>query len=613
MVTPMTAEGSLDYDGAARLAAYLVDDMRNDGLAISGTTGESPTTTDAEKERLLRTVLEAVGDRATIVAGVGTNDTAHTIELARQAERAGAHGLLTVTPYYNKPPQAGLYRHFTAVADATGLPVILYDIPGRTGTPIATETLIRLAEHPRIVAVKDAKGDLGAGSEVMTVTDLAFYSGEDMLNLPWLSVGACGFVSVVGHVVGDRLHDMIDAYTSGDVNRAVAIHRSLLPVYTGIFRNQGVIMTKAALGLLGLPGGSVARPADRRDARGDRAAEHRPRGRRSQDPGDGRVSHPHPELGAPPPLSLNGLRIVPLGGLGEIGRNMTVFEYGGRLLLVDCGVLFPESDQPGVDLILPDFDYIRDRLDAVDALVLTHAHEDHIGAVPYLLRERRDIPLVGSKLTLALVASKLSEHRIEPVTAEVAEGTRQRFGSFDLEFFAVNHSIPDALAVAIRTPARAGAAHRRLQDGPVAARRPADRPRGIRAARRRGHRPADVRLHERRGARDRDQRAGDRARCSPTCSRPRRSGSSWRVSPATCTGCSRCSTPRRATAARWRSSGRSMVRNMGVARDLGYLRVPGGLMVDVREVDDLPPESGRARLHRVAGRADVRALQNGHP
>ena len=260
MVTPMTADGSLDYDGAATLATYLVDDMRNDGLAISGTTGESPTTTDAEKERLLRTVLEAVGDRATILAGVGTNDTAHTIELARQAERAGAHGLLVVTPYYSKPPQAGLYRHFTAVADATGLPVILYDIPGRTGTPIATETLIRLAEHARIVAVKDAKGDLGAGSEVMTVTDLAFYSGEDMLNLPWLSVGACGFVSVVGHVVGDRLHDMIDAHASGDVNGALAIHRSLLPVYTGMFRSQGVIMAKAALGLLGLPGGSVRGP-----------------------------------------------------------------------------------------------------------------------------------------------------------------------------------------------------------------------------------------------------------------------------------------------------------------------------------------------------------------
>jgi 4-hydroxy-tetrahydrodipicolinate synthase len=273
MVTPMTADGSLDYDGAARLAAYLVDEMRNDGLVLSGTTGESPTTTDAEKERLLRAVLEAVGDRATIVAGVGTNDTAHTIELARQAERAGAHGLLAVTPYYNKPPQEGLYRHFTALADATGLPVILYDIPGRTGTPIATETLIRLAGHARIVAVKDAKGDLGAGSFVMAATGLVFYSGDDMLNLPWLSVGAAGFVSVVGHVTGDRLHEMIDAYAAGDVAAALAIHRSLLPVYTGMFRSQGVIMAKAALRLLGLPGGTVRGPlADATKAEVERLA-----------------------------------------------------------------------------------------------------------------------------------------------------------------------------------------------------------------------------------------------------------------------------------------------------------------------------------------------------
>src|SRR5262252_10818690 len=159
MITPFTANRALDTDGAARLATYLVDDMRNDGLVISGTTGESPTTSDAEKDKLLRAVIEAVGDRATIVAGVGTNDTAHTIELAHQAERAGADALLVVTPYYNKPPQNGLLAHFTAVADATSLPNMLYDIPGRTGVPIATETLIQLAQHPRIVAVKDAKGD----------------------------------------------------------------------------------------------------------------------------------------------------------------------------------------------------------------------------------------------------------------------------------------------------------------------------------------------------------------------------------------------------------------------------------------------------------------------
>jgi 4-hydroxy-tetrahydrodipicolinate synthase len=260
MVTPMTTSGAVDYDGAARLAEYLVTDMRNDGLVISGTTGESPTTSDEEKARLLSAVLEAVGDRAIVIAGVGTNDTAHSCELARAAEEAGAHGLLVVTPYYNKPPQSGLIAHFTAVADATGLPNLLYDIPGRTGTPIAPETLIQLAEHPRIVAVKDAKGDFGAGSRVMLATSLAFYSGDDMVNLPWLSLGAAGFVSVVGHVVGDRLHDMIDAYLAGRVADALAIHRELLPVYVGLFRSQGVIMTKAALGLLGLPGGPVRAP-----------------------------------------------------------------------------------------------------------------------------------------------------------------------------------------------------------------------------------------------------------------------------------------------------------------------------------------------------------------
>ena len=261
MITPMTADGAVDYDGAARLADYLVDEMRNDGLVISGTTGESPTTTDAEKDRLLRAVIEAVGDRASIVAGVGTNDTAHTCELARQAQRAGAAGLLLVTPYYNKPPQSGLVAHFTKAADSAGLPVMLYDIPGRTGTPIKTESLLQLAEHPRIVAVKDAKGDLFAGSQVMLATGLAFYSGDDLLNLPWLSVGAAGFVSVAGHVIGDRLHDMIDAYLAGRVAEARQIHLDLLPVVAGIMtRTQGVIAAKAALGLLGLPGGMVRGP-----------------------------------------------------------------------------------------------------------------------------------------------------------------------------------------------------------------------------------------------------------------------------------------------------------------------------------------------------------------
>ncbi len=259
MVTPFDSNGDLDLDGAAKMATDLVDNG-HDGLVINGTTGESPTTSDAEKERVLRAVVEAVGDRAHVVAGVGTNDTRHTCELARQAEKAGVHGLLVVTPYYNKPPQEGLYQHFTTVADTTGLPVMLYDIPARSGVPIATETLIRLAQHERIVAVKDAKDDLGASSMVLAATDLAYYSGSDLFNLPLLSIGGVGFVSVVGHLVGPQLREMVDAYVAGEVTHAAAIHRDLLPIYTGIFRTQGVILTKAALALQGRPGGPVRLP-----------------------------------------------------------------------------------------------------------------------------------------------------------------------------------------------------------------------------------------------------------------------------------------------------------------------------------------------------------------
>ncbi|MGP3972417.1 4-hydroxy-tetrahydrodipicolinate synthase [Streptomyces sp. 8N114] len=259
MVTPFTADGALDLDGAQQLAAHLVD-AGNDGLVVNGTTGESPTTTDAEKAQLVKAVVEAVGDRAHVVAGAGTNDTAHSLELARGAEKAGAHGLLAVTPYYSKPPQEGLYRHFTAIADATDLPVMLYDIPGRSGVPINTETIVRLAEHPRIVANKDAKGDLGRASWAIATSGLTWYSGDDMLNLPLLSVGAIGFVSVVGHVVTPELRALLEAHLSGDVAKATEIHQKLLPVFTGMFRTQGVITTKAALARLSLPAGPLRLP-----------------------------------------------------------------------------------------------------------------------------------------------------------------------------------------------------------------------------------------------------------------------------------------------------------------------------------------------------------------
>ncbi|MEH0973754.1 4-hydroxy-tetrahydrodipicolinate synthase [Micromonospora sp. CPCC 205546] len=260
MVTPFTADGSLDLDGAAQLASYLVDEQGNDALVVNGTTGESPTTTEAEKEQLIRAVVEAVGDRAKVVAGVGTNDTRHTIELSVAAEKAGAHGLLVVTPYYNKPPQSGLLRHFTAVADATGLPVMLYDIPHRAGVPIATETIVRLAEHARIVAVKDAKGDLTATSWVTSRTNLAVYSGEDSLTLPSLAVGGVGVVGTSTHFTGVLTKQMIEAYDAGDTATALSLHRRLLPLFTGIFRTQGVILVKAGLAAAGKPAGPVRSP-----------------------------------------------------------------------------------------------------------------------------------------------------------------------------------------------------------------------------------------------------------------------------------------------------------------------------------------------------------------
>ncbi|HZI95953.1 MAG TPA: 4-hydroxy-tetrahydrodipicolinate synthase [Actinomycetales bacterium] len=260
MVTPFDTGGALDLDGAAALATHLVD-AGNDGLVVSGTTGESPTTSDAEQDQLLRAVLDAVGGRARVVAGVGTNDTAHTLELARAAEKAGAHGLLVVTPYYSKPPQEGLVAHFTAAADATDLPVILYDIPARSGTAIATDTLVRLASHERIVAVKDAKDDLFASAEVMAATDLAYYSGTDDLNLAHLCQGAAGLISVVSHATSPHYAEMVRCVDADDLAGARDVHRRLLPVVRAIMRTtQGAIMAKAAAQLSGVIAHRTVRP-----------------------------------------------------------------------------------------------------------------------------------------------------------------------------------------------------------------------------------------------------------------------------------------------------------------------------------------------------------------
>lgn len=260
MITPFTKDDKVDIEGAALLAKHLVE-LGNDGIVVNGTTGESATTTEIEKNQVLKAVLEAVGSKAKVVAGVGSNDTAHTVGLAKDAAKLGAHGVLVVTPYYNKPTQAGVYAHFKTVADATDLPLMMYDIPGRAGIPIETETLLRLSEHPKIVANKDAKNNLESASKVIKETDLAWYSGEDALNLPLLSIGAVGFVSVCGHLIADRLKEMADAFFNNNFSKALEIHQNLLPIYTGVMsRMPGVMSIKAALRLKGLPAGAARLP-----------------------------------------------------------------------------------------------------------------------------------------------------------------------------------------------------------------------------------------------------------------------------------------------------------------------------------------------------------------
>ena len=259
MVTPFKPNLEIDFDQAAQLAVDLVK-LGNDGIVVNGTTGEAPTTAPEEKAQLVKVVREAVGDSIHVVAGVGNNDTADSVQHAKDAQKAGANGLLVVCPYYNKPPQEGVIAHFQAVADATELGVITYDIPGRAGIQITTESLIKLAEHPRIVANKDAKADPFAAQQVMHATGLPYYSGDDGLNLALLSVGAIGFISVTGHLVADRFQAMAAAFRAGDVEKAKQINFDMVPVTTGIMtRVGGAIMTKAALDLLGRAGGGPLR------------------------------------------------------------------------------------------------------------------------------------------------------------------------------------------------------------------------------------------------------------------------------------------------------------------------------------------------------------------
>lgn len=259
MVTPFLKDGSIDWNGVEAIADHLVK-TGHDGIVVNGTTGEAPTTKSSEKEEIIKVVKRVVGPKIFVISGAGDNETEYSVNQAKRTEAAGADGLLIVTPYYNKPPQSGVEAHFRAIADATDLPVMMYDIPGRTGIPIETETIVRLAEHPRIVALKDAKGNLAETSWVIKRCGIPVYSGDDILNLPLFSIGAVGVVSVCAHMVGVQMRAMIDAFFSGNAAKALEIHQQLLPVFTGTFRTQGAILTKAGLTMMGLPGGHTRLP-----------------------------------------------------------------------------------------------------------------------------------------------------------------------------------------------------------------------------------------------------------------------------------------------------------------------------------------------------------------
>jgi 4-hydroxy-tetrahydrodipicolinate synthase len=260
MVTPFDKDGAIDWDGVAKLAQHLVD-TGHDGIAVNGTTGEAPTTKSSEKLEIIKVVKSVVGSKVKVLSGAGDNETSYTVEQAKRSQDAGADGILIVTPYYNKPPQAGIEAHFRAVAAATDLPIMMYDIPGRAGVEIESDTIVKLFETvDNIVALKDAKGNIAATSWVIKRCGIPVYSGDDILNLPFLSVGAVGFVSVCGHTVGRELKDMLNAWFAGDSARALEIHQQLLPVFTGTFRTQGAILTKAAMNLMGLPGGTTRLP-----------------------------------------------------------------------------------------------------------------------------------------------------------------------------------------------------------------------------------------------------------------------------------------------------------------------------------------------------------------
>ena len=402
MVTPF-ARGSRRSTWTAPSGSpqWLVDNG-SDAIVVAGSTGEAPTLTHREKSELFRAVGETVRGRAKLICGTGTYSTAETLELTQAAEDAGADGLLVVTPYYNKPPQRGLLAHFESVAGATDLPIIAYNIPGRTATRIEHDTLLRLAEIPNIVAVKDSTGDFQGISKLIAEAPDGFevYSRRRLGDLR-LRVPGCRRRRERREPPG-RSTDPSDGRPGRDRRHAAAAQdpRGALAAVQRAVRDVE-------------PHPAEGRPGDgRAGPRASRACRSCRRPRRS-------ASGFAKRWRMPALLCVGRCRIVFLGGVGEVGRNMACLELGDRILIVDVGLSFPSADMPGIDLVLPDLEYLRERAGDVEAIVLTHGHEDHVGALPYLLKELGRLPVFATAFTLELLKGKLEEHEVTDLAEEL--------------------------------------------------------------------------------------------------------------------------------------------------------------------------------------------------
>ena len=520
----------------------------------------------------VRAARDELGDEATLIVGTGSNDTLHTVELTKVAAEAGADAAIVVTPYYNKPNRGRADRPLRAPSPRSGCRSSSTTSPREPRSTSRPDLLAELGRLPNIVAVKQANDD-----ELGPIEGLDVLAGNDGVFCRTLEFGGAGGILVSSHLVGPQMREMWDAAQEGDLDRVREIDAELQPIYEATTVTANPIPVKAALQMLGVIESDALRLPMVPPTEEQRAAI-RPALERGGDPGSGGLS--------------GTLRVLPLGGLGEIGKNMTVVEYDGRIVVVDTGLMFPTAEMLGIDLVLPDFSYLRERAGDIEAIVLTHGHEDHVGALPYVLRELGDPPVIyGGLLTVGLVRSKLDEHKLGDAPLEELEaGEKVQLGPFELELIHLSHSIPDMRGVLLKHRAGLGAADRRLQVRPDPGRRAPGRRLAARRAGARGPAAALRRL---------DQRRPSRRRPFGVERRPGAAGHLLAAAEGriivTCFASNVHRVQQVIDAAvqldrRVALVGRSMRKNFNIASNLGIAKAPSGLFIQPKEIEDFPDE-----------------------